>query len=127
MNVREGDRVAVNIAPFIGSALRSEQTIPCTVLAVLRRRGSSLSAAAFPRDGIVDSRRLDRKSARAETGVGEGLGNRSRAATVAFRSAKVALLSRSERRLSVQVAQRGTVPLFFPGRGPPYTAFLFLP
>jgi hypothetical protein len=34
MNVREGDRVAVNIAPFIGSASRSEQTVPCIVLAV---------------------------------------------------------------------------------------------
>jgi hypothetical protein len=32
MGVQKGDRVLVNVAPFIGSALRSRQSIPCEVL-----------------------------------------------------------------------------------------------
>jgi hypothetical protein len=34
MDVREGDRVLVNVAAFIGSAQRKAEAIPCTVLAV---------------------------------------------------------------------------------------------
>ncbi len=34
MSVRQGDRVLVNIAPFIGSTIRSEQSVPCRVLGV---------------------------------------------------------------------------------------------
>lgn len=34
MDVRKGDRVLVNIAPFIGSAMRCDDSIPCEVLAV---------------------------------------------------------------------------------------------
>ena len=34
MDVRKGDRVLVNVAPFIGSALRCDDSIPCEVLAV---------------------------------------------------------------------------------------------
>jgi hypothetical protein len=34
MDVRKGDRVLVNVAPFIGSAVRGEESIPCEALAV---------------------------------------------------------------------------------------------
>ena len=34
MNIRKGDRVLVNVAPFIGSAMRCDDSIPCEVLAV---------------------------------------------------------------------------------------------
>jgi hypothetical protein len=33
MGVQEGDRVLVNLAPFIGSSCRSKVQIPCQVLA----------------------------------------------------------------------------------------------
>lgn len=33
MNLHEGDRVLVNVAPFIGSSRRAKESIPCTVLA----------------------------------------------------------------------------------------------
>jgi len=34
MDYQKGDRVMVNVAPFIGSAMRSEESIPCEVLDV---------------------------------------------------------------------------------------------
>ena len=32
MDIQKGDRVLVNVAPFIGSVLHSEESIPCEVL-----------------------------------------------------------------------------------------------
>ncbi len=34
MDVQAGDRVLVNVAPFIGSVMRCDESIPCKVLAV---------------------------------------------------------------------------------------------
>ena len=34
MGLRKGDRVLVNVAPFIGSAIHCDDSIPCKVLAV---------------------------------------------------------------------------------------------
>jgi hypothetical protein len=34
MDIQKGDRVLVNVAPFIGSIMRSEDSIPCEVLDV---------------------------------------------------------------------------------------------
>ena len=34
MDIQIGDRVLVNVAPFIGSIMRSEESIPCIVLDV---------------------------------------------------------------------------------------------
>lgn len=34
MDVRKGDRVLVNVAPFIGSIMRSNESIPCEVIEV---------------------------------------------------------------------------------------------
>ncbi len=34
MEIQQGDRVLVNLAPFIGSLMRSADSIPCTVLEV---------------------------------------------------------------------------------------------
>ncbi len=34
MDVRKGDRVLVNVAPFIGSVMRSNESIPCEVIEV---------------------------------------------------------------------------------------------
>jgi len=34
MNIQQGDRVLVNVAPFIGSKSRGKESIPCGVLAV---------------------------------------------------------------------------------------------
>jgi hypothetical protein len=34
MDVRKGDRVLVNVAPFIGSIVRCDDSIPCEVLAI---------------------------------------------------------------------------------------------
>ena len=34
MSLRKGDRVLVNVAPFIGSAMYCDDSIPCEVLAV---------------------------------------------------------------------------------------------
>ncbi len=34
MDIRKGDRVLVNVAPFIGSAMRCDDSIPCEVLDV---------------------------------------------------------------------------------------------
>jgi hypothetical protein len=34
MDIRTGDRVLVNVAPFIGSVMRSNESIPCVVLDV---------------------------------------------------------------------------------------------
>ena len=34
MEIQKGDRVFVNVAPFIGSIMRSDESIPCEVLDV---------------------------------------------------------------------------------------------
>ena len=34
MEIQTGDRVLVNVAPFIGSIMRSDESIPCEVLDV---------------------------------------------------------------------------------------------
>ncbi len=34
MQVRKGDRVLVNVAPFIGSIMRGNESIPCEVIDV---------------------------------------------------------------------------------------------
>ncbi len=34
MEYHEGDHVRVNLAPFIGSVMRSKQSVPCKILAV---------------------------------------------------------------------------------------------
>jgi hypothetical protein len=34
MEIREGDHVRVNLAPFIGSVMSSKQSVPCRVLAI---------------------------------------------------------------------------------------------
>jgi hypothetical protein len=34
MEIRKGDCVLVNLAPFIGSARRNEEAVPCRVLAI---------------------------------------------------------------------------------------------
>lgn len=34
MEIREGDHVRVNLAPFIGSVMRSKQSVPCRVLSI---------------------------------------------------------------------------------------------
>ena len=34
MDVRKGDRVLVNVAPFIGSVMRCNESIPCEVIEV---------------------------------------------------------------------------------------------
>jgi hypothetical protein len=34
MDLQKGDRVLVNVAPFIGSVMRSSESIPCIVLDV---------------------------------------------------------------------------------------------
>ena len=34
MDVQKGDRVLVNVAPFIGSVMRCDESIPCVVLDV---------------------------------------------------------------------------------------------
>ena len=34
MEIREGDHVRVNLAPFIGSVMRSRQSVPCQILAI---------------------------------------------------------------------------------------------
>lgn len=34
MEIRRGDRVHVNVAPFIGSSRRNKESVPCSVLAV---------------------------------------------------------------------------------------------
>lgn len=36
--VKQGSRLAVNLAPFIGSSLRSKDRIPCRALAVAENR-----------------------------------------------------------------------------------------
>ncbi len=32
MDIQKGDRVLVNVAPFIGSAMRCDDSVPCEVL-----------------------------------------------------------------------------------------------
>ena len=34
MEIQKGDRALVNVAPFIGSVLRSDESVPCEVLDV---------------------------------------------------------------------------------------------
>ena len=34
MDIQEGDRVLVNVAPFIGSVMRCDESVPCEVLEV---------------------------------------------------------------------------------------------
>jgi hypothetical protein len=34
MEIQKGDRVLVNVAPFIGSVMRCDESIPCKVLEV---------------------------------------------------------------------------------------------
>lgn len=34
MDIQKGDHVLVNVAPFIGSVMRCDESIPCEVLAV---------------------------------------------------------------------------------------------
>ena len=34
MEIQKGDHVLVNVAPFIGSIMRSEESIPCEILEV---------------------------------------------------------------------------------------------
>ncbi len=44
MDIRPGDRVSVNLAPFIGSKCRSRQSVPCEVLAVDEDFGLQVAA-----------------------------------------------------------------------------------
>jgi hypothetical protein len=68
MGVQKGDRVLVNVAPFIGSALRSRQSVPCEVLEVSgpqihvrteppHRRVSLWVLASWIEGKLADSRR----------------------------------------------------------------------
>ena len=34
MDIRKGDRILVNVAPFIGSVMHCDESIPCEVLGV---------------------------------------------------------------------------------------------
>jgi hypothetical protein len=38
VDIRAGDRVSVNVAPFIGSARRNKDSVPCEVLEVAGTR-----------------------------------------------------------------------------------------
>jgi hypothetical protein len=42
MNIQKGNRVLVNVAPFIGSCHRSKDSIPCRVLSI---KDSSIEVA----------------------------------------------------------------------------------
>jgi hypothetical protein len=67
MDIQKGDRVLVNVAPFIGSVMRSNESIPCEVLDVeglqvhVRAeppyRGVSLWVLSSWIDGCTDQRR----------------------------------------------------------------------
>jgi hypothetical protein len=45
MNIQKGNRVLVNVAPFIGSWQRSKDSIPCRVLSI---KESSIEIATEP-------------------------------------------------------------------------------
>ena len=45
MDLRKGDHVLVNIAPFIGSVRRNKQSVPCAVLAV---QGDEVEVCTLP-------------------------------------------------------------------------------
>jgi len=45
MNIQKGNRVLVNVAPFIGSWQRSKDSIPCRVLSI---KESSIEVATEP-------------------------------------------------------------------------------
>jgi hypothetical protein len=70
MNVRKGDQVLVNVAPFIGSVRRNKQSVTCEVLAV---RGDEVEVRTLPPcrefDISIESFWIDRKveSARAQS------------------------------------------------------------
>jgi hypothetical protein len=51
MDIQAGDRVLVNVAPFIGSTRRSKDSVPCEVLEVV---GTRIRVATEPPYRKVD-------------------------------------------------------------------------
>ena len=66
MEIQKGDRVLVNVAPFIGSIMRSNESIPCEVLDVDGIQVHVRAEAAVSGRFAVDSFQLDRWSFAAE-------------------------------------------------------------
>ncbi len=62
MSLRQGDRVLVNVAPFIGSARRSKESVPCAICAIAEDRIQVSPEAPYRRVVLwVDRDWVDRK------------------------------------------------------------------
>jgi len=62
MSFRQGDRVLVNVAPFIGAARRSKESVPCAIRAVTEDRIQVSPEAPYRRIVLwVDRAWVDRK------------------------------------------------------------------
>jgi len=62
MNIHQGDNVLVNLAPFIGSARPSSQSIPCSVLAITETHVEVTTLEPFRTVSLwVSSRWIDSK------------------------------------------------------------------
>jgi hypothetical protein len=72
MGFREGDRVLVNVAPFIGSARRSKESVPCAVAAVADTRIQVSAEAPYRSVTLwVDRKWIDRPVGTERVSAGE--------------------------------------------------------
>jgi hypothetical protein len=77
MEIRKGDRVLVNIAPFIGSVMRGNESIPCEVLDVddiqvhVRAEPPYRNVALWVLSSWIDAEPRQKRELASSLGLGE--------------------------------------------------------
>jgi hypothetical protein len=77
MDIQKGDHVSVNVAPFIGSVMPCDESIPCEVLEVegiqvhVRALPPYRAAALWVLSSWIDARRRKEQYLAASLGLGD--------------------------------------------------------
>jgi hypothetical protein len=77
MDIRKGDHVLVNVAPFIGSVMRCDESIPCEVLDVegiqvhVRAEPPYRAAALWVLSSWIDGRRRKEQELMSSLGLAD--------------------------------------------------------
>jgi hypothetical protein len=77
MDIQKGDHVLVNVAPFIGSVMRCDESIPCEVLAVegirvhVRAEPPYRAASLWVPSSWIDGRRQQKRELLSSLGMAE--------------------------------------------------------
>ena len=77
MDIQRGDRVLVNVAPFIGSVMRCDESIPCEVLDVegiqvhVRAEPPYRAASLWVLSSWIDGHRQQKQELLASLGIAD--------------------------------------------------------